>query len=637
MKKNGVQSIMQRTITRVNKLDEAELFLLKRRLEIVTGIIIFFISILVLRLWFLQIYKGYEFEERAKVNRVRELRVVAPRGNILDRQGKTLVSNRPSFNVVWTREDAPNPDEVIKRLSKILGDDISTILDRIRAGDEIPKYMPLRLKEDIDWETLVYIENNHFNLPGVRIEVVPAREYLYGNIATHLIGYLGEINKEELQQQSQAEYEGGDQIGKQGLEKLLEKKLRGELGRTMLEVDARGFEKNQLAVQQPLPGNDVYLTIDSELQKTAEEAMTGLAGSVIATEVNTGRLLVLASTPPLTLTEFVGGISKDAWQAMLDDPLRPLVDKSIQGQYPPASTYKIVTAMAGLGEKIVNPDTVFYCTGSLKFGNRTFRCWKRGGHGAVNLNRALAESCDVYFYQISQSLHVDTLAEYARGFGFGQLTSISLAHEKSGLVPTADWKRRVYREKWQDGENLTISIGQGFNLATPIQVNQMITMVANSEVIYQPQFIEKIINPDGEIVQSFTPIRIKEFEGNEKNLALVRKALVDAVNSNHGTGEKARLDNITVAGKTGTAQVVHRSQTKDLDEDKIPYKHRDHAWFTCYAPADDPVIAVTVMVEHGSHGGSTAGPIARQVLMKYFNITDKEEKTVTAAGLQETD
>ncbi|MEN8135052.1 MAG: penicillin-binding protein 2 [Thermodesulfobacteriota bacterium] len=619
MKKNRSLPSMQRTITRINKLDAVELFILKRRLAVATIFILALTSIIILRLWFLQVYKGYEFEEKAKVNRVRELRIVAPRGNILDRQGRLLITNRPSFNVVWTREDAPDPDQVIKRLAKILNEDISSILDRIRAGEGTPKYVPLLLKEDISWRALAYIENNHLNLPGVRIEVVPAREYLFGNLSSHLVGYLGEINKNELQRSRQGEYEGGDRVGKQGLEKLFEKQLRGEMGMSMLEVNARGFEKKQLAQKQPLPGNDIKLTIDADLQITAEKALEGLAGAVIATEVNTGRILVLASSPPLQLNEFVGGISQKAWQAMLGDPLHPLLNKSIQGQYPPASTYKMVTALAGLGEGIITPDTAFNCSGSIRLGKRNFRCWKKTGHGTVNLKRALAESCDVYFYLLSQDLHVDTIASYAKSLGLGQKTSINLEHEKGGLIPTADWKLKKYQERWQPGENLTIAIGQGFNLATPLQINVMTGAIANGGITYRPQFIEEIIDPDSKTIQMFEPIRNGEFKGSEENLELIRQGLIAAVNGPNGTGEQARLEEIIVAGKTGTAQVVHLSHVEDIDsEEKIPYKMRDHAWFTCYAPADKPEIAVTVLVEHGRHGGSTAAPIAHQILTKYF-------------------
>lgn len=625
MSRNRTLSSLQRTITRVHKIDEAELFILKRRLALATFFMLFCISIIIIRLWFLQIHKGYEFEERSKDNRVRELRIIAPRGNIFDSQGRVLVTNRPSFNVIWTKEDAPDPDEVLRKLTRILGEDISLILERIRAAEDNPKYMPILLKEDIDWRTLVYIENNHFNLPGVRIKVVPFREYPYENLLSHMIGYLGQINKNELSKKRQGEYEGGDRIGKQGLEKIFERELRGELGLSMLEVDARGFEKNQLATRQPLPGNDIKLTIDLDLQMVAEQALEGKAGAVIATEVNTGRLLVLASSPPLKIEQFVGGISQKAWKDMLDDPLKPLTNKAIQGTYAPASTYKIVTALAGLGKGVITPDNVFFCSGSLPYGNRNFGCWKRGGHGAVNLKRALAESCDVYFYHLAQKLDVDTIASYAGSLGFGKKTDIALEHEKSGLIPTADWKLRTHKEPWQGGETLAISIGQGFNLATPLQVNVMTAAIANGGIIYQPQFIEEIVDPDDKIINEFNPVRIGEFPGSEADLELIRQALVAAVNNANGTGEKARLKSIKVAGKTGTAQVVHLSQVKDIEEDKIPYKFRDHAWFTCYAPADKPQIAITVLVEHGLHGGSAGAPIARRIMMDYFDLDEKKE------------
>ena len=613
---------IQRTITRVHKLDYAELFFLRRRITFAIIFAVLCITTIIVRLWFLQIYKGYEFEERAKDNRVREVRITAPRGNILDRQGKLLITNRPSFNVMWTKEDSPDPDAIIKKLSKIFGDDISLILERIRAGEDNPKYMRILLKEDIDWRTLVYLENNHFNLPGIRIKVIPVREYLQGDLASHIIGYLSQISREELRQKRPGEYEGGDHIGKQGLEKIFEKHLRGELGLSMLEVDVHGFEKNNLATRQPLPGNDIKLTIDSDLQLTAEKALEGKAGAIIASEVNSGRILVLASSPPLKLEQFVGGISSKEWQAMLEDPLHPLTNKTIQGQYPPASTYKIITALAGLGEEAINPKTIYYCTGALPFGNRTFRCWKRAGHGPVNLNRALAESCDVYFYHLSQELHVDTLAAYAENLGFGKKTGINLEHEKSGLVPTSDWKVDKYQEPWQEGETLAVSIGQGFNLATPLQVNMMMAAIANGGIVYRPQFVEEIIDPDGKIIEAFSPIRNSEFQGSEENLEIIRTALIDAVSSPGGTGSQAALKNIKVAGKTGTAQVVHLSQVKDLEEHEIPYKYRDHAWFTCYVPAEQPEIAITVLVEHGSHGGSTAGPIARKIMMRYFKLDE---------------
>jgi penicillin-binding protein 2 len=609
---------MKRIVARINKIDEAELHLLKKRIDIATAVIIFLVALLVVRLWYLQIHRGSDFSRLAESNRVRIQDIAAPRGNILDRQGRLMVTNRPRFNVVWVREDAPNPDIVIKQLAKILDEDITVLLNRIRNAAGRPRYLPLRLKEDIDWKTLVYIENHRFDLPGVRIEVLPSRDYLFGEMASHLIGYLGEVNQDELERLTEQNYRGGDLIGKMGIEKLYESYLRGEKGRNYLEVDVHGLEQKRLLGQEPLQGNDIFLTIDLDLQFAAEEAMAGKAGTVVAMEVNTGRLLVLASTPPLKLEEFIGGISTSAWQEMLDNPLHPLLNKTTQGQYPPASTYKIITALAGLAEKIVTPDSVIYCSGSMPFGNRRYGCWKKGGHGPVDLKRAIAESCDVYFYQVGLKLGVDNLAKYARSFGFGRKTGIELEHEKAGLIPTAAWKQSRHKVPWQEGETLSIAIGQGFNLATPLQVCQMTSALANGGLLYRPQFIETIKDPDGEALAQFSPVVDGKALGDERIYALVRDGMVAAVNGRNATGSRSRLPDVVVAGKTGTAQVVRMEKFRSMPEKDLPYKYRDHAWFTAFAPAEKPEIAVTVLIEHGGGGGSNAAPVAKVVLERYF-------------------
>ncbi len=604
--------------------------MLKKRIDIAMAVIIFFIALLVSRLWFLQIHNGSEYVKLSESNRIRMQNIAAPRGNILDRTGRILITNRPQFNVVWIREDAPNPDETIKTLAKILDEDVNVLLDRIRAGADHPRYVPTRLEEDIDWKTLVYIENNRFNLPGVRVEVLPSRDYLFEDLASHLIGYLGEINRKELDDRRGLNYQSGDAIGKMGVEKLFEKFLRGEKGRKFLEVDVHGFEQRQVKVQEPLPGNDVQLTIDIELQHVAEEGLGEQAGAIVAMEVNSGKILALCSTPRLKLQEFVGGISTKAWREMLDNPLNPLLNKAIQGQYPPGSTYKIVTALAALAEEVATPETVYYCSGSLTFGNRSYGCWKKGGHGAVNLHQALVQSCDVYFYQVSQKLGVDTLAKYAQSLGLGKRTGIVLEHEKSGLVPTSDWKRRRYGESWQDGETLSVSIGQGFNLTTPLQVCQMTAAAVNGGTLYRPQLLESILDPEGEILKEFVPMIDGRIEGNDEALELIRQALVGVVREKRGTGKAARVKNVTLGGKTGTAQVIRLSHLKDLPEEKIPYKYRDHAWFTAFAPAEEPQVAVTVLVEHGMHGGSVAGPIAKKIIKRYFELQANTKKNTLA-------
>ncbi len=606
--------------TRITQRDEGELDFFRRRTMYSAMVLVFFFAVLVARLWFLQIQQGNEFRKLAENNRVRYLEIAAPRGNILDRKGREIVTNRPSFNVIWIREGNRVDDEFIKKMAKVLDVDVSDLLAKIRKMAGTPGHIPVRLAEDIDWDKVALIENNRMELPGIKIEVVPLRVYHYGNMASHVIGYLGEISKKELAKAEPGVYRGGDMIGKMGLERLREKDLRGEKGRHYMEVNALGFEQRNLKGVDPLPGNDLQLTLDVDMQLAAEEIMADeeRSGAVVAIEVNTGRLLLLASSPVLELDKFIGGISHKHWKEMLENPGHPLVNKLVQGQYPPASTYKIVTAIAGLAEGVINADSIIYCPGYYRFGNRTYRCWKHSGHGAVNLKRALSESCDVYFYQVGQRLGVNRLAKYANRLGLGRKTGVEMEHEKAGLIPTSEWKMKRYGKPWQEGETLSVAIGQGFDLVTPVQLALMTATVANGGTLYKPSLIEQVRDPEGKVLEQFKPVVRERFTGQDRNMQLVREALILAVNGRHGTGRRARLKNITVAGKTGTAQVVRLKQYRHLKEKDIPYKYRDHAWFTCFAPAENPEIAVTVLVEHGLHGGSASAPIAKAVLEKYF-------------------
>jgi penicillin-binding protein 2 len=629
-------------VTRMPQRDVSDLTGYKKKALYSLVILIFFFAVIVTRLWFLQVQQGDYYSRLADSNRVRSLEIAAPRGNLYDRKGREIVTNRPSFNVVWIRENNKIDDEWLKRLTLLLGQDAASLLEKIRKMAGVPGHIPVRLAEDIDWETVARIENNRMYLPDIKIEVVPLRIYHFGNLASHLIGYMGEISKAELDKADKSLYKGGDLIGKMGLERLRDGDLRGEKGRDNMEVNALGFEQQTLKGDEPLPGKDLYLTLDVELQKIAEEEMAAKnwAGAVVAMEANTGRLLTVASAPELHLDEFVGGISQKAWQGMLDNPLHPLVNKVVQGQYPPASTYKSVTAFAGLAEGIVKPDTTVFCPGWYRFGNRTYRCWKRGGHGTVDFNRAVAESCDVYFYQLGQKLGVDRLARYARMFGLGEKTGVEMEHEKPGLIPTSEWKRKRHNDKWHEGETLSVAIGQGYNLTTPLQVAMMTMVIANGGTLYKPAVVEQVIDPDGKLVSTFQPEILTRLSGQGRNLKLVREGMIETVNSLRGTGRKAQIDThgIIVGGKTGTAQVVRLAQYMHLKEEDIPYKFRDHAWFTCFAPAANPEIVVTVLVEHGLHGGSAAAPIAAKILNKYFEdkFKGQEEGAEPPAGRSAT-
>lgn len=614
------EKLFYQELDEISEHDESALDVLRPRLILAAGVILVFAILIFCRLWFLQISNSGEFLDKSYNNRVRVRKIAAPRGHIIDRNGIELVTNRPSFNVLLIRADTKNDEALLKKLAEVLGDDVSVLWQRIREASNIPHHIPIRLKEDIDWETLAYLENHNHEFSGVRIEVTPRRVYHYENLAAHLIGYLGEISKKELKKLEDQGYEGGDQIGKMGIEKLRENDLRGEKGTSFSEVNARGFEQQLLKRMEPLPGREIQLTIDVHMQKTAEEAMNSAekAGAVVAMEVNTGRILTFASTPPIKLNEFVGGISQKHWNAYLENIKKPLLNKTVQGAYPPGSTYKMITALAGLENGVINKDTIHYCPGYHAFGNRVYRCWKRGGHGAVDLKKAIGQSCDVYFYQVGQQVGVDVLAEYAKKFGLGAKTGLEIEHEKSGLIPTRKWKKDRYNVKWQEGETLSIAIGQGYNLATPLQIAVMTSMLANNGKNYRPQLVEKVISPDGSEVQEFEPELLYELSGMKRSLKLIQEGMFEVVQGKRGTARIARIKGIDIAGKTGTAQVVKLSQYKHLKEEDIPYKYRDHAWFTCYAPADKPEIAVTVIVEHGLHGSSGAAPIAKAVLETYF-------------------
>lgn len=608
-------------IEEITEHDEEAVNMLKRRAMVAVGVVILFLLIIISRFWYLQINLGEHYRDLAENNRVRIRSVPPPRGHIFDKYGREIVTNRPSFNVSLIREDSFDIQDVLKRLSVVLDEDIEELWERIRKGAGTPRHFPITLKEDVDWETLAYLENNKYKFSGIRIEVQPVRIYHYGDLGANIIGYTGSISPKELEADKEGVYEGGDLIGKRGLERIREADLRGEKGSSSTEVNARGFEQQQLKHQDPLPGRDIHLTIDVELQQAAEQylGISDKAGAVVALEVDTGRVLAAVSSPTIHLEDFIGGISLKNWNALLENKRNPLLNKAVQGVYPPGSTYKIVTALAGLSEGVITENTTFYCPGHYYFGRRLYRCWKHSGHGTVDIRRALTESCDVFFYQVGQRLGVDRLAAYAKKLGLGIRSGIELEHEKAGIVPTKDWKRKRFKEKWHEGETLSVAIGQGFNNMTPLQICLMTAAIANGGRIYQPQIVEMVKTTDGEIIERLTPKLLSELPSRDKSyLHIVKDGLFGVVQGKRGTARNVRIEGLTVAGKTGTAQVVRLAQYKGLKEQDIPYKYRDHAWFTCYAPADNPKIAVTVLVEHGLHGGSGAGPIARVMLKKYF-------------------
>jgi penicillin-binding protein 2 len=586
--------------------------------------------VLFLRLFYLQVIDGEELRRLSENNCIRLQSIDPPRGLVFDRNGKLLVDNRASFDLSIILTDAKPIEDTIKKLSRYTKTSSDEIQSKIARSKRISNYKPVLLKQDIGRNVLAAIEVHKYDLPGVCIDVKPRRHYINKQSAAHLIGYLSEINSSELKSGKYPDCEPGDFIGKFGAEKAYEQYLRGKRGGRQVEVNATGQVVRILKAVDTRPGFDTYLTIDQLLQKQAEKLLEGVAGAVVAMEPGTGRLLAMASSPSFDQNDFVSSMSHEQWGALISNPLKPMSNKAVQGEYSPASTFKIVTAIAGLEEGVIDEDTTFFCPGFYKFGNRVYQCWKKGGHGRVNVISALAESCDSFFYQVGQKLGVDRLAWYAKACGLGSPTGINLDHEASGLVPTAAWKKRQTGIPWQAGETLSVAIGQGYNLVTPLQMAGLISAVGNGGDRYRPLILKKIVTSAGKVVRKGETQVIGKLPASPKTLALVRKGLWEVVNGNQGTARGVRIAGIDISGKTGTAQLFGRKTDEVEREEDIAAHLKSHAWFVAYAPSDDPVIAVAVVVEHGEHGSTAAGPIARELIRTYLINNEPGSKNVVS-------
>ncbi len=576
------------------------------------------VMVLVLRLFYLQIIKGQEFRRLSLNNSIRLQNIDPPRGFIYDRHGTLLVDNRPSFDLFVSLKDARPLAETLARLSPHTGLTVEDLTQRVQSVPRKSAFKPVLIERDIGRDALATVESHRYDLPGIDVQIRRLRNYIFPNFAAHLLGYIGEINTKELALHENTDLRMGDQIGKFGVEKSLEQHLRGERGGRQVEVNANGQVVRVLHTVYARSGHSVYLTIDRALQEKAEELLTGEAGAVVAVDPQNGEILALASNPSFDQNDFVTGITTEKWRALIENPDRPLNNKAIQGEYPPASTYKIIASLAALQEKVITPEETIFCPGYHRFGNRTYRCWRRGGHGKVDLNQAIARSCDVYFYQVGQRLGIDRLAFYARSAGLGKRTGIALGHESRGLVPTAAWKKRKTGIAWQEGETLSVAIGQGFNLATPLQMAMFTAAVANDGKRYQPLLVKKIAKAGEQPSAARPPKLIGRLPVTDINLALVQKGMWEVVQGEKGTARIARLKQIDISGKTGTAQVVSLDKFEENEEAKDERRFKDHAWFIAYAPSEAPRIAIAIIVEHGEHGSSAAGPIAREMVRTYL-------------------
>jgi penicillin-binding protein 2 len=567
------------------------------------------LAVIVAKLFAMQVISADFYKRASETNGIRMVPILAPRGLITDRKGEILVKSRASYSMFLLPYEVENLDAMVVRLSSVMRQPAEEIKEKIKLGWQ-GKFQPIRLKRDVDFATVAYIEEHTLEFPGITFQVESTRQYPDDNKGSHIWGYVGEITEQELTRPKYAGYVIGDIIGKEGIEKQYEEPLRGQNGYKYLEVTATGKILGEYPGRSrlnPIRGSALSLEIDWGVQKVAEEELKARgSGAVVAIDVRDGGVLALASVPDFDANAFSGVITHEEWEAVSLDSLHPLFNRAIKGTFPPGSTMKIFTAAAGLEYGHIDVTTRFdACRGARRFGNRVFKCWRKEGHGSLNVIDAIIQSCDVYFYQLGVRDGIADWGKMAKGCFFGQKTGIDLPGELAGLAPDQAYFDKRYGEAgWTKYLVVNLSIGQGEILVTPLQMAAIYAAIANGGNIYKPRLVSKIITADNDTTY-FPPEKKGVLPISSYNLAILKEALKGVVNAPGGTAHQAAVKGYTVAGKTGTAQNPHGN---------------DHAWFVCYAPAENPEIAVAVLVENAGHGGSVAAPIAKKVLEQYFGV-----------------
>ncbi|MCL2029570.1 MAG: penicillin-binding protein 2 [Deltaproteobacteria bacterium] len=608
------------------------------------GLFIVFL-VLAARLWQLQVVRGPELLKRSDLNRTRKADILPVRGLIMDRNGVVLVENQPSFDLCVKKAEIKDPGPFLAELAGIMGrEDLER---RYQALGRAGQNQCQTLIHSLSREQLVAVESRRYRWPGVSIQVSSGRRPLSDVLASHVLGYLGEISQAQLsaerrrmdeevrrlvregetRQDAQMKVDlefkprqAGDLVGQSGLERSLDYELAGRRGHAMLEVDSRGRVVAETEGLSPEPGYSARLTLDSRLQALSMSLLDNRAGAIVVMDPRNFEILALASNPTFRLGDFTAGLSASRWQSLSEDRFKPLLNRAISGRYPPGSTFKIVVALAALAEGIITSETLFDCPGSLKLGDSVFNCHEHAGHGRVDLRQALMVSCDVYFYEVGRRLGVDRLARISRDyFGLGRRTGLDLPGEIDGIMPDSEWKRRTTGRKWMPGETLPVAIGQGAVSTTPLQVAQFTAMLANGGLLYRPRLVKELVDIEGRIVRTSEPELVSRLDLPPQFFRAVQDGLEASVSESAGTGRRAALPGRRVSGKTGTSQVVSNRIFQSFSRNQVPYRLRDHAWFSCYAPAEEPEVVVTVLLENTGGGGTFAAPLARSLLAAYFD------------------
>ncbi len=611
-------------------IHDSELAELQRRLVVLRIGLLLVVALLTLRLWHLQIHEGSYYRDLSENNRTRSVIIEPARGLIYDRNGVLLANNVPSFSLYVSLEDVKDREALVEHLANLIGLDPAPVRKKLSVRGS--KQLPRKIKDRLTLREATLIESHRLELPGVMIQVESQRNYPSGVTASHVLGYVGEVSADQLEKQEFEELHQGSIVGQYGVEKVFDPIVRGQAGQKNIEVDALGHEKRTVMVDQPQAGDDIYLTIDVRLQKVAEDLLGEESGAIVALDPMSGDVLAMASRPAFDPNVLSRELTSKQWAEIVQDEGRPLTNRASQGQYPPGSTFKVLMAAAVLESNTMTPSSTVLCSGGYQFGRRVYRDWKAGGHGLVDLRKALIHSCDVYFYTVGQRMGIDTMASYAHRFGFGEETGVDLPSERVGIVPSTEWKEKVKHEHWLPGETISASIGQGYVTVTPLQMASMIATVAHDGITYRPRLVHAVMDRATGYRQEVPAVPKTKLDLNPSTLKVIREALAGVVTE--GTATRAKSSIVSIAGKTGTAQTA---ALRTGPEEDIPKKLRDHAWFVAFAPVENPKIAVAVLAEHMGHGGSAAAPLAKEVIETFMKLSERQsEKSAGSTAAMQT-
>ena len=612
-----------RASTPLKNLDR-ELARFHGRLKLGALLVVMLATALLVRAFYLQVIQHEYYIQRAESNRISLIPTAPNRGLIVDRQGRILAENYSAYTLEITRAEMASLEKTLAELGKLIEITPGQLRRFRRLLAESHEFETVPLKSKLTDEEVAILAANRYRLPGVEVKARLFRNYQAGPGMAHVVGFIGRINDRDLQRlrkdNREQNYKGSAHIGKTGLEQSYESLLHGRTGFDQMETDASGRAVKMLSRIPPVPGKDLRLYLDLELQGVAEHAFGDYLGGLVAMDPRTGGVLALVSKPGFDPNLFIDGIDPETWKSLNDSPDRPMVNRVLRGIYPPGSTLKPFMALAGLELGLRKPADSIHDPGyySLPNSRHQFRDWKRGGHGVVDLRRSISQSCDIYYYRLAVDMGIDRMHDYLSQFGFGEKTGIDLDGESSGLLPSREWKQRRWNKVWYPGETVIAGIGQGYHLTTPLQLAVTTAALANGGTRIQPRLVEAVRDPHTHAWQALPGATAKQVAINPNNLAVVRQGMID-VTSPGGTAAAAGAGAAYLfAGKTGTAQVVGIKQGARYDANRLARKHRDHALFIAYAPAENPTIVVAVMVENGGSGSGTAAPIARAVFDYYL-------------------